>query len=332
MVMPALGTCEHVHPDVIHVPGGFAGFEYWLAFTPYPRGDDRQENPCVRASHDGYTWQRLPVATDPLVQPPAAPSSHHADPELVYADGRLHLVFMTRNRELARTTFSVMSTADGVQWTQPVTFYENVTGVSPSVLVEAGAWVMWSIHVPPGTSPATSKTLRHSGPDLFNLHAGSTCEMHLDGFLPWHLDVIRTGRGYEALVAAYPVGTDNSRTRLFHMESSDGVVFRQSEPGALIRASRFGWDSRMVYRSTFLRSADGWYRIWYSASNWARHYGIGYLEGPITRLSPSLLGSPEPLHQQLGRVLIDTWYHLRALGRWMLPRRALAVYSRWRQR
>ena len=34
------GSGEAVHPDVLFVPGGFAGHTHWLACTPYPRGDD----------------------------------------------------------------------------------------------------------------------------------------------------------------------------------------------------------------------------------------------------------------------------------------------------
>lgn len=36
---------EHVHPNVLYVPQGFAGYPYWMVFAPYPRGNDRFENP-----------------------------------------------------------------------------------------------------------------------------------------------------------------------------------------------------------------------------------------------------------------------------------------------
>lgn len=41
----------------------------------------------------------------------------------------------------------------------------------------------------------------------------------------------------------------------------------------------------MIYRSSFLKDPDGNYRIWYSASSWGRHCGIGLLQGSLDSLS-----------------------------------------------
>ena len=40
----------------------------------------------------------------------------------------------------------------------------------------------------------------------------------------------------------------------------------------------------MIYRSSFLKEEDGTYRIWYSASSWGRHFGIGYVHGGLDAL------------------------------------------------
>src|SRR5439155_20610297 len=47
------GTGQVVEPDVIHVPRGWNGYEYWMAVTPYPCGDESLENPSILVSHDG---------------------------------------------------------------------------------------------------------------------------------------------------------------------------------------------------------------------------------------------------------------------------------------
>ena len=36
--VPYVGS-ELVHPDVLHVPSGWSGYEYWMAVTPYPGSD-----------------------------------------------------------------------------------------------------------------------------------------------------------------------------------------------------------------------------------------------------------------------------------------------------
>src|SRR6266849_5673723 len=86
---------ENVHPDVVYMPQGFAGYTYWMAFTPYPLMNDHLENPTIRASSDGIQWQKVPRTPDPLVPPPNNPEMHNADPELVYHEGRLHVVYLT---------------------------------------------------------------------------------------------------------------------------------------------------------------------------------------------------------------------------------------------
>jgi hypothetical protein len=35
----------------IYVPDQFAGYSYWIVFTPYPLENDRLENPTIQASH-----------------------------------------------------------------------------------------------------------------------------------------------------------------------------------------------------------------------------------------------------------------------------------------
>lgn len=72
-------------------------------------------------------------------------------------------------------------------------------------------------------------------------------------------------------------------------ESSSGSTEEQDitpSLSLLIRLTLFGWDNRMVYRSSFLKRIDVSYRIWYSAASWGMRCGIGLVTGQIDGLLP----------------------------------------------
>ncbi len=280
-----LGHVQLVHPDVLHRPGGFGGYSYWMAFTPYPFGDDRAENPVVRASRDGYHWERPEGVTDPLLPAPPDPDVHHADTELAFDGGRLHLLFMTTRKSTGESWFSVMDSEDGRHWSAPRIFQTGWQEVSPTLVTGPEGWRLWAVERP-REDPSTLRVVHRSGPDLFHLGPAEPCTVALPGYEPWHLDVVAVDRGYEALLAAFPQGGDNSRTRLFLLSSADGRSFQPIPPIPLLAPSRWGWDNRMIYRSTFLKDASGHYRIWYSAASWRWRFGLGYLEGGRGMLAP----------------------------------------------
>ncbi len=57
------------HPDVLYVAGGWNGYPYWMAMTPYPSTD--RENPSIVASADGNTWVVPAGLTNRVVPLPA---------------------------------------------------------------------------------------------------------------------------------------------------------------------------------------------------------------------------------------------------------------------
>ncbi|MHB1544408.1 MAG: hypothetical protein ACYCS1_09385 [Gammaproteobacteria bacterium] len=284
-----LGHVQHVHPDVVHIPGGFQGYQYWMVFNPYPRAQDRWENPVIRVSHDGYSWERFHNLPDPLVPAPADPDLHHADPELVYAAGKLHLVFMTARKSTGETEFFVMETRSGMDWSTPTAFHSGRWNACPTFIWTDPTWQMWMVELDTSRRYAQARIERYAGPDIFRMKIQAVCDMSIPGHVPWHLDVQKTDLGYEALVAAFPSGTDNSRTRLFHLVSANGSKFTLTGKCPLLAPSWLGWDNRMIYRSCFLKLETGQYRIWYSAASWCLRFGLGYLEGNIFRLKPSSL-------------------------------------------
>jgi hypothetical protein len=275
-----------VHPDVVEVDRGFLGHRYLLAFTPYPAANDRLENPSLRVSDDGLHWRHLPGCPDPLVPAPLDPDHHHADPDLVLHGGRLYLYYITRSRTRPHVTFSMISTTDGRVWSAPTVLVEQEWGVSPAVVRTESGWSLYYVHADLRRGAREFMLRRRIGHGPHSFTEECSCEVTVPGHHPWHIDVIRTDAGFEALLAAFPAGTDPSRSRLFHLTSGDGVRFATSQREPVLRPSRFGWDDRMIYRSTFVQHAPDDYTVWYSAASWGMHCGIGIVRGPMHALRP----------------------------------------------
>lgn len=294
------GSGQTVHPDVAYCPDGFLGYKYWMACTPYPFAADRLENPVVRVSNDGLSWRLLEGCPDPLVEAPADPQGHHADTDIAIHGGTIHVVFITTRREAPETTFSVVTSTDGRNWSRPQVILEEAWAVSPSLVVDPdGRWHLWHVVHDGLPSPRRTMIRYGSGTSPDNITMTDVCALEVPGHVIWHIDVIRTANGFEALVAAFRRGADPSRCRLFHADSGDGRRFVLSSRKALVRPTMFGWDNRMIYRSTFVKHPDGNYQVWYSAASWGMRCGIGLLEGKVGSLRPTapLQGGPRsPWH------------------------------------
>jgi hypothetical protein len=331
----ALENCwENVHPDVVYVAERFAGYPYWMVFTPYPLLNDRVENPTIRASHDGINWEKVPGLSDPVVPPPDTSEMHHADPELVYSSGRLHLIYLTIQKRTRSVIFNAMSCKSDLHWNTPQVIHEDVGAVSPTFQVDGKLWHEWFIqsHSIDGSFVNTrkhsdpSELLHREGFDLASLGNERLCHVEIPKHIPWHVDVLRVDEGYEALIAAFPYGTDVTRTRLFHLASKDGLIFKLSGNSPVIQPSRFGWDNRLIYRSSFLKERNGTYRIWYSAASWGWHFGIGFLQGSLNSLTdPASSCAPVPQYIKRLPGELNGWFRYQLAHHLPLPLLSVAL-------
>ena len=285
------GSGQMAHPDVVHVPSGFAGFTYLMACTPYPFGADRFENPCLRVSNDGVRWQPLAGAPDPLVPAPADPSRHWSDPDLTVVDGVLHLVFRGCERGQPAAEFLVTTSRDGTEWTEPTVFHEGDRMVSPALVHHDGHWSMWHVEADSRPAELGSRLVRTQGRDLMALGEPTTCSIDIPGHRLWHVDVVATDLGWEALFAAYPEHTNASRCALFHAVSDDGAAFRLSQADPVIRPRARTWSSRVIYRATMVKSASG-YRVWYSGASWGQRWAVGLAQGSVVSALRPVPGDP----------------------------------------
>ncbi len=268
------GQGQVVHPDVVYVPGGWNGYAYWMAMTPYPGGNPTTENPSVIASNDGISWEVPSGLTNPLVG-----GGSKADPDMLLVDGTMILYYI--HADSTDTYVERITSTDGTDWTHdasPVITMSRYL-LSPTLLYEGETYYMWYVRNAGCTANSSSVYMRTSS-DGITWEPEQPVSISLTGQVMWHPDVQKVGDKYIMLVAAYPNTSNCGNTSLYYSESTDKTNW--TEPVLILAKSASGWDSGEIYRSSFLAEEIGgdiFLRIWYSADSSSGQWHVGYTEG-----------------------------------------------------
>ncbi|WP_334109084.1 hypothetical protein [Methylobacillus sp.] len=219
-----------VHPSVIHIPGGFAGFEFWAAITPYPGSNDKYENPCVYCSRDGINWQVPVGVTNPLVGPPAG--GFLSDVYLTNHRGELYLFYRSVKTITGVTTreLLLMTSRDGSTWSAPVVVHtaDSADAMSPSFLWNE-ATQKWTLYY--HYSVTGGNALRSVESNSDNIYGGFNSATITDlqvetttTALWWHSEFRRVGTEvYAVLTEGSLYSSPGMTTRL--AVSTDGIKF-----------------------------------------------------------------------------------------------------------
>ena len=258
-------TGQAVHPDILFRSNGLKGNKYWLAYTPYPYSNDKFENPHVAVSDDGKKFFLKKGMRNPVVEPPSdvTEGGHFSDTDLMYEDNNfiLHYVYNKRG-VLGPSKFFRVKSLDGIKWTKPeLVFTSSLTnqGYSPAFIKEKDEVKMWYL------AGENNLVLFESKDDEKSWGNMKKCNIKIQGWVPWHIDVIKTDKGYEGVVCARKIKTTNNRLlrALFYTYSSDGINWTVTKY-PIIYPNRESWDNDQIYRATILKDG-GKYKIWYSA-------------------------------------------------------------------
>jgi hypothetical protein len=258
------GSGQAVHPDVVHFPQPWNGWEYWMAFTPYPGGNADFENPSLLVSHDGRRWSVPDGVSNPLW--PAPPFGYNSDPDLVYDATGNRLILLYRHVGGSFNTVFSSSSRDGVHWTDPVVMLRrpNHGMISPTmVLLQGRSPAVWYVDAGAAYTCAKRRTavrvvsanaidaLRPSSPDQ-GWSRGYTAKLEQPGYSIWHLDVtwVPAKREYWAVYPAYRTGTCQAE-ELFFARSKDGINWQRYQV-PFMRRNAAAWTSSRVYRSSLL--------------------------------------------------------------------------------
>lgn len=260
---------QGVHPDVLTINENGKKV-YYMAYTPYPFGRDKYENPFIVKSEDGLKFTPPKGVKNPLIPTPDdyKEGGHLSDTDMIYNNGKFMMYYVYNKKEvLGGTKFYLIDSADGVNWSKPKVVYDTREGYSPTIVKDTNDFKMWHIESEGNLVRSTSK-------DGYLWTTYTKCNINLGEWLAWHIDVEKTDIGYEGLLCAR---NPRLHTRaLFYIVSEDGLNWKSSIKPILFPTEK-GWDNKEVYRSTFIKESDK-YRVWYSARGSFYRWHIGYTE------------------------------------------------------
>jgi hypothetical protein len=290
-ILSYAGTYEMVEPDVVRVPGGWRGFEYWMAVNPYPGGNDFDENASVFASHDGLHWVTPDSLKNPVFPRPSGEIRHNSDPDMVFLPNPDRLVLFDRGVTHTNNLLRQSISDDAVHWTAPATVLSapNHQLISPAVVLPPGHRPRL-FFVDAGTAGCDSRgstvTVRRwmkkqSGPSVLvgpGWSAPVTTDLHAPaGLTIWHLDVIwvEERKEYWALFPAYGT-TGCAFNDLYIARSRDGLAWTTLEEPLIPRGAA-SFVSRSVYRSSLAWDvASQTFQVWFSGLGEDNMWHLGY--------------------------------------------------------
>jgi len=282
-ILPVDGSADwkdqNMHPSVLHFPDQWNGYEFWMAYSPYPNSNAYYENPCVAASHDGINW----ITPAGLVNPLEKVSDqdfkdgyHYSDPELVMVNGILECWFRFNKNGDQEWLFRKTS-SNGINWSNTELVMDlSGTGnwaLSPSVIYEDGKYKLWFC----GLNNSIYYTESPTGhPDTWSPPVETPLSFRDAQWAAWHLDVLKDHDKYILIMNTMP--DENGRRFLTAGESLDGFSFSDIH---LILSPGVGateWDNKMLYRASTVRIGD-LYSMLYSAKSVEGKWHIGVAQG-----------------------------------------------------
>lgn len=274
------GDIQAYHPKVINFSKQWNGYKYWMSYTPYPNGDDSKENPCIAVSNDLINWEIPSANINPLDIPEKTIKGkiYNSDAHLVYNNDLDQLECYWRYTENDSSYLYRRITKDGKNWEKKELVVEakekNIEDyISPAIIYEKGIYKMW--YVPKSgyiTYCESENGLKWKNKREIKLEYASKLET-------WHLDVVKTNKGYEMLVVAFTNRNNRNDMSLYYSYSTDG--FNWSKAETILKPntkSNNNWDNKGIYRSTFIYE-DGLYYVFYSGTDRKYNHGIGMVFG-----------------------------------------------------
>ena len=286
-IKSAYGDIDAFHPKVLNFEKEWNGYKYWMAFSPYPRGNDGKENPHIKVSNDLINWTEPEGFKNPLEGRPSnyrMGVNYNSDPHLVYNSDTdtLECYYRYVNDSNDKVIIYRLTTKDGVHWTDKEAIISAKRSrkdyLSPAIIYEDGIYKMWSVDL-------DRKVKYMESVDGYNYSNERTLNLRyqLSTLKNWHLDVIHTEKGYEMIVVAYTSWEDRLSMNLYYFKSKDNINY--SEGITILRPSITSWDNRGIYRSSLIYE-EGRYYLFYSAMSRDLGRGIGLSYGEdITNLS-----------------------------------------------
>jgi len=308
------GSGQAIHPDIVQIPGGWNGYEYWMAMTPYPGSDNQIENPSVLASNDGELWEVPAGLVNPLIGAP--PCDHNNDTDIIFnpyaagGAGKLMLYYLDTRRAgrcaghegedyYHHNFLQLFTSSDGVTWDGPTAVIDWDLGLeplylSPSILqMGEEEFYLW-------VSNGSNTVLLYESVNGIDWH--SPIPVNIADNV-WHLNVSYIpGKSEYWMLTDYPSSPGSLRWAV----STDRVNWTTFLNPVLVPGVS-AWDTHPYRGAVLYDEATDQLRIWYSAYKRSPIvWHTGYME---TDYSEFLLDLDTPFPEVF-------WKHKEAGGSW----------------
>lgn len=268
-------THQATHPSAIFFPSKWGGYNYWIAFTPYPYSNVSTENPCIAVSNDGLNWITPSGLINPLDGPPSA--GYNSDTHLLYNKYSNELevwyrVVLYDNHEIIKRVKS----SDGIIWTSPEVMI-NTEGNAPNILQ----------YISPSIERVDNQYIMWFMRDWFIYQSTSldgvtwsepiSCLSNGVYIRSWHPWVQKQGSKY-VMVNCDKITNQGNGGELYYYESLDGIEW--GEPYPLVTYTRNEWDldGKGVYRGNLLNVA-GKFHFYYGMYSFDDKWTLGMATG-----------------------------------------------------
>ncbi len=303
--LPHYAASGAVHPDVVYFPGGFDGYEYWMAYTPYP--PESQENPSVLRSHDGIHWTDEGISNPVISQgePGGWNAGENADPDFLYvADLDKWFMVWAGQDPFGDERIGLAYSSDGTSWTpydgasingnaDPAILggddeggqaWESTGGISklqcPTLFYENGNFILYYVEEGAGNNRGRAGfatfTWNNTTNDVENLvrYADNpTLDLPNDaahGYGIGHIDLSKNPT--DNLYYLFGVRASNAGATDLSLLTSPDLINWTDTGSVLTRGSGSAWDSSQIYRSApvvdqtgSIVTSNGNIRLYYSA-------------------------------------------------------------------
>ena len=282
-VIGPYGDNQSYHPKVLSFDTKWNGYKYWMSYTPYPKGDDLKENPCIAVSNDLIHWSTPTGLVNPLDDPLDKEKAevYNSDAHLVYNNDKNELELYWRyTNNKGETKISKLyrrTSKDGINWSNKELVFtaenrDKADIISPAIIYENGTYKMWYVVTSGIVSYVESKDgLKWNNEKNIDIKYETNLQT-------WHLDVIKTNKGYEMIVVAFTKWEKRNDMSLYYCKSIDGINWSTATKIMDPAVKEKVWDNRGIYRSTFIYE-DGIYYVIYGGTSRKNNHGLGLVFG-----------------------------------------------------
>ncbi len=281
-IVSSYGDNEAYHPKVLSFKDKWNGYKYWMSYTPYPAGNGELENPHIVASNNLTKWETPEGLVNPLddISKDGDKKKYDSDAHIVYNPDldRIECFWRYVDENENKVIIYRKNSTDGINFSEKEVFIEskdrkNLDYVSPAIIYENGKYKMWYVDQKEVNYKETADGINWSDTKKVEFK-------YKDGKLyTWHLDVIKTEKGYEMITVAYQNVNNRKTMKLYYTYSENETENWAKAEKILEPTTRTSnWDNSGLYRSSMIYE-DGVYIVFYSARSINNDHGIGIVYG-----------------------------------------------------